>query len=68
MAAGGGRLVRDHTGSMLAGFCAPLRAASNFDAEFQALLHGLRLAVQYSDHVWIEMDAASVVSVLQSGR
>ncbi|KAH6767718.1 hypothetical protein C2S52_018701 [Perilla frutescens var. hirtella] len=62
-----GGLIRDYTRSMLAGFCAPLRAASSFDAEFQALLHGLRLAVQYSDHVWIEMDAASVVSALQSG-
>ncbi|KAH6800703.1 hypothetical protein C2S52_001167 [Perilla frutescens var. hirtella] len=64
MAAGGGGLVRDHTGSLLASFCAPLRAASSFDTEFQALLHGLRLAGQYSDHVWIEMDAASVVLVL----
>ncbi|KAH6815523.1 hypothetical protein C2S51_020343 [Perilla frutescens var. frutescens] len=45
-----------------------ISAASSFDAEFQALLHGLWLAVQYSDHVWIEIDAASVVSVLQSGR
>ncbi|KAH6767468.1 hypothetical protein C2S52_018451 [Perilla frutescens var. hirtella] len=68
MAAGGGGMVRDYTGSLLAGFCVPLRAASSFDAEFQALLHGLRLAMQYSDHIWIEMDAASLVSVLQSGR
>ncbi|KAH6783304.1 hypothetical protein C2S52_008263 [Perilla frutescens var. hirtella] len=45
MAANGGGLVRDHTRSLLASFCAPLRAASSFDAEFQALLHGLRLAV-----------------------
>ncbi|KAH6784357.1 hypothetical protein C2S52_009316 [Perilla frutescens var. hirtella] len=67
MAAGGGGLVRDHTGSFLVSFCAPLRAASSFDAEFQDILHGLRLAVQYSD-VWIEMDAASDVSVLQSAR
>ncbi|KAH6807644.1 hypothetical protein C2S51_028752 [Perilla frutescens var. frutescens] len=51
MAAGGGGLVRDYAGSFLAGFCAPLRAASSFDAEFQAMLHGLRLAVQYSDHI-----------------
>ncbi|KAH6765113.1 hypothetical protein C2S51_016362 [Perilla frutescens var. frutescens] len=34
MAAGGGGLVRDHTGSLLAGFCVPLRAASSLDAEF----------------------------------
>ncbi|KAH6800735.1 hypothetical protein C2S52_001199 [Perilla frutescens var. hirtella] len=67
MAAGGGGLVRDYMGSLLAGFCVPLWATSSFDAEFQALLHGLRLVVQYSDHIWIEMDAASVVSVLQSG-
>ncbi|KAH6807932.1 hypothetical protein C2S51_029040 [Perilla frutescens var. frutescens] len=59
-----GGLVRDHTGSLLANFCMPLRAVSSFDAEFQALLHSLRLAVQYSDHVLIEMDAASVVLVL----
>ncbi|KAH6815355.1 hypothetical protein C2S51_020175 [Perilla frutescens var. frutescens] len=51
IAAGGGGLVRDFTGALLAGFCAPLRATSSFDAEFQALLHGLRLAVQYSDHI-----------------
>ncbi|KAH6762745.1 hypothetical protein C2S52_020178 [Perilla frutescens var. hirtella] len=68
MAAGGGGLVRDSTRALLAGFCVLLRVGSSFDAEFQSLLHGLRLAVQYSDHIWIEMDVASVVSVLQSGH
>ncbi|KAH6786984.1 hypothetical protein C2S52_006536 [Perilla frutescens var. hirtella] len=68
MAAGGGGLVRDFMGALLAGFCTPLRATSSFDAEFQVLLHGLRFAIQYSNHIWIEMDAASVVLVLQSGR
>ncbi|KAH6815456.1 hypothetical protein C2S51_020276 [Perilla frutescens var. frutescens] len=68
MAAGGGGFVRDYTGALLAGFCVPLRAASSFNVEFQALLHGLRLTVQYSDHIWIKMDAASVVSVLESGQ
>ncbi|KAH6778039.1 hypothetical protein C2S51_009351 [Perilla frutescens var. frutescens] len=65
---GGRGLVWDYIGSLLADFCVPLRAASSFNTEFQALLHGLRLAVQYSDHIWIEIDADSVVSVLQSGR
>ncbi|KAH6777262.1 hypothetical protein C2S51_008574 [Perilla frutescens var. frutescens] len=68
MAAGGGGLVRDFTGALLAGFCAPLRVTSSFDMEFQALLHVLRLAFQYSDHIWIEMYVALVVLVLQSGR
>ncbi|KAH6762207.1 hypothetical protein C2S52_019640 [Perilla frutescens var. hirtella] len=34
MAAGGGGLVRDFTSVLLAGFYAPLRTTSSFDAEF----------------------------------
>lgn len=45
----------------------PLQAASSFDVEFQSLLHGLQLAVPYSDHIWVELDAATVVSVLTVG-
>lgn len=68
MAAGGGGLVRGPAGDLLAGFMTPLCAVSSFDAEFQSLLHGLRLAIQYSSHIWVELDAASVVTVLTSGR
>lgn len=58
-------LVRAPFGMLLAGFFTPFQAASSFDVEFQSLLHGLRLAVQYSDHIWVELDP-DVVPILTS--
>lgn len=66
--AGRGGLVRASSGELLVGFFTPLQAVSSFDAEFQSLLHGLRLAVQHSDYIWVEMDAAAIVSVLTAGK
>lgn len=48
---GGGGLVRAPAKELLDGYFTPLHAASNFDAEYQSYLHGLRLAVQHSDHI-----------------
>ncbi|KAH6812358.1 hypothetical protein C2S51_026120 [Perilla frutescens var. frutescens] len=67
MVAGGGGLVRDSASSLFAAFATPLTATSSYDAEFQALLYGLRLALQFSDLVWIELDIAVVVTVLSTG-
>lgn len=67
-AAAGGGVVRDHTGAIILAFSTPLNAISSYDAEIQALLQGLRLITQLSVPVWVEMDAASVVSLLNSNR
>lgn len=40
----------------------------SFDAELQALFHGLQLAAQFGSPIWIEMDAVVIVSLFQSGQ
>ncbi|KAL8544249.1 hypothetical protein ACS0TY_004691 [Phlomoides rotata] len=41
--ASGGGLIRDHLGALRLAFYIPLVVTSSFDAELQALLHGLHL-------------------------
>ncbi|KAL6569244.1 hypothetical protein OROMI_013758 [Orobanche minor] len=66
--AGGGGLIRDHHGELLLAFHSSFQASSSFDAEIQALAVGLILAAQRSRYVWIELDAAAVVTLLTSGH
>ncbi|KAL6548181.1 hypothetical protein OROGR_008602 [Orobanche gracilis] len=66
--AGGGGLIRDHHGELLLAFHSSFQASSSFDAEIQALAVGLILASQRSRFVWIEIDAAAVVTLLTSGH
>lgn len=65
MAAGGG-LIRDYTGKLLSAFCTRFPGSSSFEAELLALLQGLILARSFSTCIWIELDAAAVVSLLSS--
>ncbi|KAH6782782.1 Zinc-binding alcohol dehydrogenase family protein, partial [Perilla frutescens var. frutescens] len=41
-------------------------ASSGFKAEFRSLLQGLILLPQTASHVWIELDAAAVVTIIMS--
>lgn len=66
--AAGGGLIRSHSGNLLQAFSSPISASSSFDAELQALLQGLQLATRFNSPVWIEVDAASVVTLLNSPR
>ncbi|XP_041990271.1 uncharacterized protein LOC121741533 isoform X2 [Salvia splendens] len=66
--AGGGGLVRDSDGMLLGAFCTPLAATSGFEAELLALCQGLLMAKEQGDHVWIELDAAAIVTMLKSGK
>lgn len=66
--AAGGGLMCDHTGSLILAFCMPLVASSIFDAELQALLQGLRLALQRATHVWVELYALAIYNLLQIDR
>ncbi|XP_042038362.1 uncharacterized protein LOC121784263 [Salvia splendens] len=66
--AGGRGVVRGSDGSLLRAFCTPLVAASGFEAELLALLHGLRMAMEFTSQVWVELDAAAVVAVFTSDR
>ncbi|KAH6764465.1 hypothetical protein C2S51_015714 [Perilla frutescens var. frutescens] len=65
--AAGGGLLRDHHGELLTSYCLPLQASSRFEAELRSLLQGLLLLPQTASHVWIELDAAAVVTVITSG-
>ena len=66
--AGGGRVVRDHNGEILAAFAATLEAGSGLEAEVLAVLKGLILAKQYGDHIWIESDSETVVRWISTGQ
>ncbi|CAA0831307.1 Unknown protein, partial [Striga hermonthica] len=57
--AGGGGLIRDHSGALITAFHTSLQASSSYDAEIQDLQIGLHLAAHLSSHIWIEMDAAA---------
>ncbi|KAH6823276.1 hypothetical protein C2S53_015017 [Perilla frutescens var. hirtella] len=64
--AAGGGLLRDHRGELITSYCLPLQASSSFEAEFRSLLQGLLLLPQMASHIWIELDAAAVVTVITS--
>ncbi|GER39319.1 40S ribosomal protein S24 [Striga asiatica] len=66
--AGGGGLIWDHSGALIAAFHTSLQAFSSYDAEIQALQIGLQIAADLSSHIWIELYAAAVVTLLASGH
>ncbi|XP_042056284.1 uncharacterized protein LOC121800857 [Salvia splendens] len=61
-------LVRGPDGGLLQAFYAPLAASSSFEAELLALIQGLEMAMDLSTHIWIELDSATLVSLLSSGH
>ncbi|KAL6507392.1 hypothetical protein OROGR_023587 [Orobanche gracilis] len=65
---GGGGLIRDHHGELQLAFHSLFQDSSSFDANIKALAVGLTLASQRSRFVWIEIDAAAVVTLLSSGH
>ncbi|XP_042003803.1 uncharacterized protein LOC121752775 [Salvia splendens] len=66
--AGEGGLVRGSDGGLLRAFCAPVVASSSFEAELLALILGLRMAMELSTHIWIELDSTALVSLLSAGH
>ncbi|XP_042065455.1 uncharacterized protein LOC121808966 [Salvia splendens] len=64
--AGEGRLVRGSDGGLLGAFCSPVGASSSFEAELMALIRGLEMAMEFSTHIWIELDSAALVTLLSS--
>ncbi|KAK6115235.1 hypothetical protein DH2020_007504 [Rehmannia glutinosa] len=65
--AGGGGLIRDHLGRLMLAFHSSFQAVSSFHAELLALEMGLRHARRFSLQIWIELDAAAVVTTITSG-
>ncbi|XP_042051496.1 uncharacterized protein LOC121796781 [Salvia splendens] len=66
--AGGGGIIRDHTGKVLSAFASPLEAHSALEAELLAIQLGLELALEFNRPIWIESDAQQVVQLLNSMR
>ncbi|XP_042027195.1 uncharacterized protein LOC121791042 [Salvia splendens] len=62
--AGGGRIVQDHAGKVLAAFATPLEAHSAFEAEHLVIHHGLVIASEFRLTIWVESDAAQTVRLL----
>ncbi|XP_042065471.1 uncharacterized protein LOC121808983 [Salvia splendens] len=66
--AGGGGVLRDSEGEILAAFAADLDVGSGLEAEAMALMIGVRLAKQHSNRIWIESDSETVVRWLHTGH
>ncbi|XP_057793075.1 uncharacterized protein LOC131009681 [Salvia miltiorrhiza] len=62
----GGGVVRDHSGALIVAFCSLCDATSSFEAKLTALLEGLRFAIIFSDHIWVEMNAAAIVLLMSA--
>ncbi|XP_042016202.1 uncharacterized protein LOC121764211 [Salvia splendens] len=60
--AGGGGVVRDEEGDIIAAFSARFAVSSSLE-EVSALLIGVTQAKQHGSRIWIESDAESVVLV-----
>ena len=61
--AGGRGIIRDHSGRLIAAFTAPLDAHSTLEAELLAMHHGLLLAREFAQPIWVESDAAQAISL-----
>ena len=61
--AGGGGILRDHSGRLLVAFTTPLDAQSALEAELLAIHHGLTLAREFSQPLWVESDTAQAISL-----
>ncbi|XP_047949131.1 uncharacterized protein LOC125194962 [Salvia hispanica] len=66
--AGEGGLVRGTDGDLLRAFYSPVDASSSFEAELMALIRGLEMAMEFSTHIWIELDSAALVTLMSSGQ
>ena len=66
--AGGGGLVRDHKGEILAAFSAGLEGSSGLEAEVSAVLLGILMAKQHGSQIWIEVDAEVVARWLATDQ
>ncbi|EOY17514.1 Uncharacterized protein TCM_042330 [Theobroma cacao] len=67
--AAGGGVLRDHAGVMVFGFSENLGIQNSLQAELLALYRGLILCRDYNiRRLWIEMDAASVIRLLQGNQ
>ncbi|XP_042056286.1 uncharacterized protein LOC121800861 [Salvia splendens] len=66
--AGGGGVLRDSEGDILATFAADLDAGSGLEAEAMALMIGERLAKKHSNRISIESDSETVVRWLHTGH
>ena len=66
--AGGGRVIRNEKGDLLAGFAVELKARTGLQAEVGAVLQGLILAKNFGNHIWIEVDGKMVANWLSSGH
>lgn len=62
--AGGGGVIRDHTGRLLLAFTTPLDAHSALEAELLAMHHGLMIAKEFGRPIWIESDAAQAIKLI----
>ncbi|EOY25454.1 Uncharacterized protein TCM_026877 [Theobroma cacao] len=67
--AAGGGVLRDHAGVMIFGFSENLGIQNSLKAELLALYRGLILCRDYNiRRLWIEMDATSVIRLLQGNH
>ncbi|GER33520.1 leucine-rich receptor-like protein kinase family protein [Striga asiatica] len=64
-AAGGGGLIRDHSGALITAFQAPLQAFLSYDAKVQAVQISLWIVASISSDIWIRLDAAAVATLLR---
>ena len=63
--AGGGGILRNHCGNLIAAFTTPLDAQSALEAELLAIHHGLTLAWEFVQPIWVESDAAQAISLIK---
>ncbi|XP_042041287.1 uncharacterized protein LOC121786724 [Salvia splendens] len=61
---GGGGLVRDHNGKLLAAFATPLVVQSALEAKLMAIHYGLEVAKAFNLPIWIESDAEQAIKLL----
>ncbi|XP_042016229.1 uncharacterized protein LOC121764242 [Salvia splendens] len=62
--AGGGGIIRDHSGNMLVAFCTPLDAHSALEAELMPMIQGLDIAKDFGLPIWLESDAEQAIKLI----
>ncbi|XP_042009096.1 uncharacterized protein LOC121757646 [Salvia splendens] len=63
--AGGGCLIRDHSGRLMVAFALPLTAHSVLEAELLAMHHGLVMAKELAKPIWLEADAEQAIKLVE---
>ncbi|EOY13984.1 RNase H family protein [Theobroma cacao] len=67
--AAGGRLLRDHTGTLIFSFVENFGPYNSLQAELMALYRGLLLCIEHNvRRLWIEMDAKVVIQMIHRGH